>query len=105
MPSPPNLGIHRVNTDELKRLLRSLHRGILPSPITRWALIEKAFGNQEGNLRHIVGLDTASAKAVIFAVLEERAAWEHKLQRLETLLAERDNESEEPSASTQDSEG
>jgi hypothetical protein len=87
MPSPPNLGIHRVNTDEMKRLLRSLHRGVIRSPITRADLIEKAFGNQEGNLRLIVGLDTASAKALIVAVLEERAAWEHKLSRLEEQLA------------------
>lgn len=93
MPPPPNLGIHRVSTDELKRLLRWLHRGILPSPITRSALIEKAFGNQEGNLRFVVGLDVASAKALIFAVLEERAAWEYKLQRLEQQLGARDGES------------
>lgn len=92
MPPPPNLGIHRVSTDELKRLLRWLHRGILPSPITRAALIEKAFGNQEGNLRFVVGLDVPAAKALVLAVLEERAAWEHKLQRLEQQLAARDGE-------------
>lgn len=92
MPTPPSLGVHRVSTDELKRLLRWLHRGVLPSPITRSALIEKAFGNQEGNLRLIVGLDVPSAKALVVAVLEERAAWEHKMARLEAQLAERQAE-------------
>lgn len=93
MPSPPNLGIHRVSTEELKRLMRWLHRGILPSPITRSALIEKAFGNQEGNLRTVVGLDTAAAKALIVAVLEERAAWEYKVKRLEQQLTAAESES------------
>lgn len=75
------LGIHRVSTDELKRLLRALHRGALSSPVARWSLIEKGFGNIEGHLRHVVGRDTDAAKAVVMAVLEERASWEQKLAR------------------------
>jgi hypothetical protein len=75
------LGLHRVSTDELKRLLRALHRGAIASPVARWSLIEKGFGNIEGHLAHVVGRDTDAAKAVIIAVLEERAAWEQKLAR------------------------
>ena len=79
----PTLGVHRINTDDLKRLLRALHRGVLTSPVSRSSLIEKAFGDIEGHLRLIVGLETASAKAVICAVLEERASWEHRMRRME----------------------
>ena len=75
------LGLHRVSTDDLKRLLRALHRGAICSPVARWSLIEKGFGNIEGHLRHVVGRDTDGAKAVLTAVLEERAAWEQKLAR------------------------
>jgi hypothetical protein len=77
------LGLHRVSTDDLKRLLRALHRGAISSPVTRWSLIEKAFGDIEAHLKHVVGRDTAAAKAVILAVLEERAAWEKRLARVE----------------------
>jgi hypothetical protein len=81
MQASLGLGLHRVSTDELKRLLRALHRGAISSPVTRWSLIEKGFGNIEGHLRHVVARDTDGAKAVILAVLEERAAWEQKLAR------------------------
>jgi hypothetical protein len=77
----PGVGIHRVSTDELKRLLRALHRGALASPVTRASLIEKGFGNIEGHLTHVVGRDTAGARAVIAAVLQERGAWELRLSR------------------------
>ena len=83
MQASLGLGLHRVSTEELKRLLRALHRGALSSPVTRWSLIEKGFGNMEGNLKHVVGRDTDSAKAVLFAVLEERAAWQRKQPREE----------------------
>jgi hypothetical protein len=67
-----SLGLHRLPVEELKRLLRALHKGALPSPVTRSALIEKAFGNIEGNLDSVVGRDVESAKAMIAAVLAER---------------------------------
>jgi hypothetical protein len=66
-------GLHRLPSEELKRLLRALHRGALPSPVTRWALIEKGFGNIELHLAHVVGRDVESAKAMLVAVLAERA--------------------------------
>lgn len=72
------LGMHRVSTDDLKRLLRALHRGVLASPLTRASLVEKGFGDLEGHLSLIVGRDAGAAKAVIVAVLQERAAWERK---------------------------
>jgi hypothetical protein len=67
-------GLHRLPSDELKRLLRALHRDALPSPVTRSGLIEKGFGNIEGNLDGLVGRDVEGAKAMLAAVLAERAA-------------------------------
>jgi hypothetical protein len=72
--SQSTFGLHRLSTDELKRLLRALHRGALASPITRSSLIEKAFGHIEGHLDLIVGRDEAAAKAIVLAVLGERGA-------------------------------
>lgn len=69
---PQEFGLHRLATPELTRLLRALHRDVLPSPVSRSSLIEKAFGHIEGHLDLIVGRDVASAKAVIIAVLAER---------------------------------
>ena len=74
-------GIPRVSTDDLKRLLRALHRGALSSPVTRSSLIEKGFGAIEGDLDLVVGRDTDGARAVVVAVLQERAAWERKQAR------------------------
>lgn len=68
-----DFGLHRVASAELKRLLRALHRDALASPITRSSLIEKAFGDIEGHLDLLVGRDTASAKALLIAVLAERS--------------------------------
>jgi alcohol dehydrogenase class IV len=69
-----NFGLHRLSNPELERLLRALHRGALVSPITRSDLIEKAFGHIEGHLDLLVGRDVAAAKALVIAVLGERAA-------------------------------
>lgn len=75
-------GLHRLPNAELERLLRALHRGALPSPITRASLIEKAFGHIEGHLDLIVGRDVASAKALVIAVLAERQAAPGAVARL-----------------------
>ena len=69
---PQEFGLHRLATPELTRLLRALHRGVLPSPISRSSLIEKAFGHIEAHLDLVVGRDIAGAKAVVIAVLAER---------------------------------
>jgi hypothetical protein len=81
MLAVPGSGMHRVPTEDLKRLLRALYRGVLASPLTRASLVEKGFGDLEGHLGLIVGRDADAAKAVIVGVLYERAAWERKLSR------------------------
>jgi hypothetical protein len=72
--SQSEYGLHRVSNAELTRLLRALHRGALPSPISRSSLIEKAFGHVEAHLDLLIGRDIAAAKAVLLAVLGERGA-------------------------------
>jgi hypothetical protein len=68
----PQLGMTRVSTEDLLRLLKALHRGTLHEPVTRSALIAGAFGHAEGGLGAIVGRDVASAIAIVAAVLAER---------------------------------
>lgn len=65
-------GLSQVSERDLERLYRALHRDLLPSPITRSALILVAFGDIEGHLDLLVGRDVASAKALVRAVLAER---------------------------------
>ena len=67
-------GVTRVSDDELKRLLKALHRNLLRTPITRSGLIEAAFGHLEMELDAMVGRDRASAQALIVCVLAERRA-------------------------------
>jgi len=73
MSSPPR-GLTRVSDDELRRLLKALHRELLRTPITRSGLIEAAFGHIEADLEPMVGRDQRSAQALIVCVLAEREA-------------------------------
>ncbi len=72
-------GVTRVPSNELKRLLKALHRGLLRTPITRSGLIEAAFGHLEAELDAFVGRDQTSAQALIVCVLAERTQAETKL--------------------------
>ena len=67
-------------SDELKRLLKALHRNLLRTPITRSGLIEAAFGHLEAELDAMVGRDHAGAQALIVCVLAEREAAEKRLR-------------------------
>lgn len=69
-------GLTRVTTDELKGMLKALHRGQLRFPLRHADLIG-------GGLPHIAeksdlfqGLDEAGTRAVLVAVLAERLAHE-----------------------------
>lgn len=65
-------GLSKVRMEDLKRLLRAVHRGTLSSPVSRASLVAHAFGDIEGNLDLLVGLDHAAARAVLVAVIAER---------------------------------
>lgn len=72
MSSTANLGIHRVSRDDLRRLMRTIYQGHLESPISRRGLMLAKFGDIEGNLDCLIGLDAKAALALLGAVLLER---------------------------------
>jgi len=67
-------GLSAVPTEQLLRLLRLVHRGHLPFPISRASLIASAFGDLESELDLLVGRDQAGARALLVAVIAERRA-------------------------------
>jgi|GEM_PF-5928327 len=77
MPSyTPTAGaaLTRVPTATLEALLRSIYRQRLPMPLSRSTLIAGGFGNVEGDLGSLQGLDARAAQAVIVAAIAERRA-------------------------------
>lgn len=79
---PPSAhGLHHLSSDELRRLLRALHRGVLAPRVSRAQLIEKGFGNIEGHLGALVGREPIVATVAVAAVLQERAAWEQRWEQ------------------------
>ncbi len=67
-------GLSKVSSEELRRLLRAMHRGVLSSPVTRAALIATGFGNIESHLGLLLGLELGAAQRVVVAALAERNA-------------------------------
>lgn len=70
----PGSALTRVPTATLEALLRSIHRQRLPTPLSRSTFIAGGFGNVEGDLGSLQGLDARAAKAVIVAAIAERRA-------------------------------
>jgi hypothetical protein len=64
----------RVPTATLESLLRSIFRQRLAFPLSRATLIAGGFGNVEGELGVLQGLDARAAQAVIVAAIAERRA-------------------------------
>ena len=73
MSAGANRGLKTVSTEELKSLLRYLHRGELDCPVTPGALACLGFQDRSDPLLHTLrGLDESAVRAVIVAVLAER---------------------------------
>jgi hypothetical protein len=66
------IGLSRVRTPDLHALLRAVHRGELPCPITQTNLGLIGLLRLGDDLGHLHGLDARAAIAVIVAVLAER---------------------------------
>lgn len=64
----------RATSADLVRVVRAIHKGFMPSPITRAHLIASGFGHAEAELEAIVGLDPRAALVVVSVVLAERGA-------------------------------
>ena len=59
-------------TEQLKRLLKAIHRDVVTFPISRSNLIATAFGDFEEHLDIVIALDKEPATRVIVAVIAER---------------------------------
>lgn len=69
------MGLREVPTAELRTALTSLHRGDLECPFTIVGLTRVGLQHRsEPLLRHLRGLDEVAVRAVLVAVLAERAA-------------------------------
>lgn len=71
-------GLTELSTDELRKLLRALHRGELQCPVStqRLTCVGFQYRNEQlmGSLR---GLDEAGVRAVLVCVLAERLSPEN----------------------------
>jgi len=61
-----------VKTDDLKALLRAVHRGELTCPVTAKALAEVGLLRLGDELDFLRGLDEPAVRAVLVAVIAER---------------------------------
>ena len=68
------LGLTKVPTGELETLLRWLHRGETPVPVTRSFCLSSALPYLAENGDVLFGLEEAGARAVLVAVIAERRA-------------------------------
>jgi len=66
-------GLKNVRTSDLKALLRLVHRGAIDCPITQIGLAENGLLRLGDDLAHLYGLDSRGTRAVLVAVLAERA--------------------------------
>lgn len=66
-----------VGAEQLRTLLRGVHRGTLECPLSPAGLAGHGLQDQSGPiLGHLRGLDAAGVRAVVVAVLAERMAAE-----------------------------
>ncbi len=76
---PAAVGLTELTTEELRSLLRHIHRGDLPCPVSADTLACVGFQHRHdavsGALR---GLDQAAARAVLVCVLAERKQQEQR---------------------------
>jgi hypothetical protein len=67
------LGLTEVSTDDLRKLLRALHRGDVTCPLTPVGLTCIGLQDAVGDvLAHVRGLERAAVHAVVVAVIAER---------------------------------
>jgi hypothetical protein len=65
-------GLRDVKTDDLRILLRAVHRDELETPFDRAGLATIGLLRIADDLDHLRGLDASAIKAVVIAVIAER---------------------------------
>ncbi len=73
-------GLTALRTDVLVAVLRAIHRGTLPCPLTAQDLARHGLQQAYDELSSLRGLDTKAVTAVLVAVIAERQAAERKAQ-------------------------
>lgn len=72
-PRAMALGLTEVSTDDLRKLLRALHRGEVTCPLTPVGLTCIGLQDAVGDLlAHVRGLERAAVHAIVVAVIAER---------------------------------
>jgi hypothetical protein len=66
-------GLTAVSTDDLKAVLRAVHRGELPCPIVAQGLAMTGLLRLLDDLEPLRGLDEAGVRAVLTCTLAERS--------------------------------
>ena len=79
--APDLLGLTRVSEKDLTRLLRLIHRGIVPTPLSGAGLIATGFGDIESYLQPLIGFDGPAVQRMIAIALAERRAVKRELDR------------------------
>jgi hypothetical protein len=75
MPAGPGRALVDVPTEQLKSLFRAQVRGELRCPLEAWEIARFGLQSWQGELLEALrGLDDAGVRAVLVAVLAERAA-------------------------------
>jgi hypothetical protein len=65
-------GLTGIKTEDLREVLRAVHRGDLPCPITQIGLGQAGLLRLVDDLAHVRGLDEQAVRAVLVAALAER---------------------------------
>lgn len=79
MPQVP-MALTGVPTNELEQMLRYIHRGELPTPLSPAAVALVGLQHRsEDIMQSMRGLDEAGVRAVLVAVLAERLERERRL--------------------------
>lgn len=85
MPRGMALGLTEVSTDDLRKLLRALHRGEVECPLSPVGLTCVGLQDAVGELlAHLRGLEQSAVHAVLVAVIAER---EHPSTTLRSVRA------------------
>lgn len=66
------IGLKKLSTERLERVLKAVYKESLPCPISAKGLAEAGFLGLKDDLDFLQGLDKAAVQAVLVAVLAER---------------------------------
>jgi hypothetical protein len=75
-------GLTALLDSDLERLMKMLHRGTLPIPLTRQALLLRGLNRIAENGDVLFGLEASGVRATIVATVAERRKFTEKLDQI-----------------------